>query len=165
LTPEVPGSKNWDAAITRIVSWLKLKDKQTGNIFYHFNTHFDHIGVQARAESAKLIMKKIKEIAGNAPVILTGDFNCSDKEEPYAIIVNPEVPQHLFDAKHISQVPHHGPDASFAGNFRIDGLTDHRIDFIFVSGKVNVIRHAVLSDNWHGNLASDHLPVMATLRF
>lgn len=165
LTPDVPGSINWDAAITRIVTWLKLKDKKTGNIFYHFNTHFDHLGVQARAESSKLIMQKIKEIAGNETVVLTGDFNCSDKEEPYAIITNPADPHHLFDAKLISQVPHHGPDASFAGNFRIDGLIDHRIDFIFVSNKVSVIRHAILSDNWNGNLASDHLPVIATLTF
>ena len=43
-TPHVPASKGWDAAITRIVTWGKFKDKKSGKIFYSFNTHIDHIG-------------------------------------------------------------------------------------------------------------------------
>ncbi|MFN2440613.1 MAG: endonuclease, partial [Chitinophagaceae bacterium] len=34
VTPEVPGSKSWDAAITRIVTWAKFKDHKTGKIFF-----------------------------------------------------------------------------------------------------------------------------------
>jgi endonuclease/exonuclease/phosphatase family metal-dependent hydrolase len=55
LTPDVPGSKSWDAAITRIVTWAKFKDAISKKIFYVFNTHFDHIGKEARRESAKLL--------------------------------------------------------------------------------------------------------------
>jgi endonuclease/exonuclease/phosphatase family metal-dependent hydrolase len=33
LTPEVPGSKSWDAAITRIVTWLSLKTVVMGEYF------------------------------------------------------------------------------------------------------------------------------------
>jgi len=160
-TPEVVGSVGWDANLTRIVTWVKFKDKQTGNIFYHFNTHFDHIGIQARAESAKLILKKIKEIAGDGQVVLTGDFNCGDTEEPYRIVTDMNTAFHMTDTKAISKIPHHGPDASFAGTFQISGLIDHMIDFIFVRGKIDVWRQATLSDNWNGDLASDHLPVMA----
>src|SRR5918993_4360660 len=29
-TPTVPGSKSWDAAITRIVTWAKFRDKKSG---------------------------------------------------------------------------------------------------------------------------------------
>jgi endonuclease/exonuclease/phosphatase family metal-dependent hydrolase len=57
-TPSVPGSKSWDAAITRIVTWAKFRDKITDNIFFHFNTHFDHIGKMARRESALMIQKR-----------------------------------------------------------------------------------------------------------
>ena len=53
-------NKGWDAALPRICSWGEFKEKQTGFIFYFFNLHMDHIGVQARAESAKLILKKIR---------------------------------------------------------------------------------------------------------
>ena len=75
LTPEVPGSKSWDAAITRIVTWAKFKDRKTGKIFFAFNTHFDHLGKEARRESAKLLLQKVAAIAGNTPAIVTGDFN------------------------------------------------------------------------------------------
>src|SRR4026207_453076 len=73
LTPEVPGSKGWDADITRIVTWARFKDNISKKIFFVFNTHFDHIGQEARRESAKLIKRRVKEIAGNNPVIITGD--------------------------------------------------------------------------------------------
>jgi hypothetical protein len=47
-SPEKPGSMGWDAACVRIVTWAKFKDKRMGKAFYHFNTHFDHIGEKAR---------------------------------------------------------------------------------------------------------------------
>ena len=163
-TPDKVGSVGWDAALPRIVTWAKFRDKQTGTIFFHFNTHFDHMGEVARAESAKLILQMIKEIAGEAPVVLTGDFNCGNTEAPYKIISDTTAAYHMTDAITISKLPHHGPTASFAGNFQISGLIDHPIDFIFVRGPMEVLRHAVISDNWNGNLASDHLPVMAEMK-
>jgi len=163
-TPDKIGFVGWDAALPRIVTWAKFKDKQSGIIFYHFNTHFDHLGEQARAESAKLILKKIKEIAGDAKVVLTGDFNCSETEAPYKNITDTTLPFHLIDAMTISRIPHHGPIASFAGTFQISGLIDHRIDYLFVGKSIEVLRHAILSDNWNGDLASDHLPVLAEVR-
>ena len=74
----------WDAACIRICTWGKFKQKATGFTFYFFNLHTDHVGVIARREAAKLVIKKIKEIAGaKAPVILTGDFNVDQKDETY----------------------------------------------------------------------------------
>src|SRR5688572_30355099 len=29
-TPEVPGSKSWDTALTRMTTWVKLRDKKAG---------------------------------------------------------------------------------------------------------------------------------------
>ena len=75
-TPEVVGSKGWDAAICRVCSWVKLKSKQSGKVFFQFNTHFDHIGKQARAESAKLILRKIVELVGS--VVHTGDIGAGN---------------------------------------------------------------------------------------
>src|SRR4051794_28130038 len=81
-TPSVAGRKGWDAAITRIVTWSKFKDRRTNLIFFHFNTHFDHKGPIARRESAKFLLTRIHEIAGDAPTICTGDFNSRPKDEP-----------------------------------------------------------------------------------
>ena len=73
-TPEVP-SVGWDAAMNRICTWGHFKAKETKQDFYYFSLHMDHIGVQARMESAKLVVSKIREICKGKPVVLTGDFN------------------------------------------------------------------------------------------
>ena len=51
-TPDQPGSKSWDSSLPRMVTWLKLWDKENKNSFYVLNTHFDHRGPTARLESA-----------------------------------------------------------------------------------------------------------------
>ncbi|HMG92921.1 MAG TPA: endonuclease/exonuclease/phosphatase family protein, partial [Chryseolinea sp.] len=89
-TPDVPGSKSWDAAITRVASWAKLRDKKTGKDFLSINTHFDHIGKEARRNSAALLKKKTNELGKDLPVIITGDFNCMRSDPPYSTIMNPE---------------------------------------------------------------------------
>ena len=73
-TPDKP-VLGWDAACVRICSWGEFRQKETGFRFYYFNLHMDHIGIVARREAAKLVVKKIKEIAKGAPSVLTGDFN------------------------------------------------------------------------------------------
>ncbi|MDQ3017260.1 MAG: hypothetical protein M3R25_11155 [Bacteroidota bacterium] len=83
-------------------------------------------------------------------------------EPPYTTITGSSS-NRLVDAMKISKTPHHGPATSFAGDFKISGLIDHRIDFIFVNSDVDVYRHSILTDNWNGTLASDHLPVFVEL--
>lgn len=161
-TPGVAGSKGWDAAITRMVTWCKFKDKQTQKIFFAFNTHFDHIGKVARAESAKMILEKVKEIAGNAPVIFTGDFNATPSDEPIKIIVDASNPNHLTDSKEVSQTPHYGPEGTFNG-FESKEKSNEPIDHIFIKNGVKVLKHATLSESWQGRFSSDHFPVYAVV--
>src|SRR5215218_4732599 len=113
--PTVAGSKSWDAAITRIVTWAKFKDRKTRKQFFAFNTHFDHIGQVARRESAKLLLQKIKEIAGNNPIVVTGDFNSKPTDEPIKVILDATNPNHLTDSKGISSASHYGPTGTFNG--------------------------------------------------
>src|SRR5690606_27998654 len=88
-TPNVPGSKSWDAAITRVVTWARLYSKHLGTEILAVNTHFDHIGKEARLRSAEMIRKKIPELAGDLPVILTGDFNVTRNDPPYQALMKP----------------------------------------------------------------------------
>ena len=74
-------NKGWDAALPRICTWGKFRDKQTGFTFLFYNLHMDHVGVQARSESAKLILKKMKEFPTELPAILTGDFNVDQNND------------------------------------------------------------------------------------
>ncbi|MEO6328586.1 MAG: endonuclease/exonuclease/phosphatase family protein [Ginsengibacter sp.] len=159
----VPGKKGWDAAIERVVTWAKFRDRKTGRTFYHFNTHFDHIGRVARRESAKLLLQKVKEIGGNAYCIITGDFNAMPTDEPIQIITDKTNADHFTDTKEISAKPHYGPTGTFNA-FKSKEESDLPIDYIFVKKNIRVLKHATLSQTWQGRFSSDHFPVYAVLR-
>lgn len=161
--PETVGKAGWDAALPRIVTWAKLRDKRSGRTFFHFNTHFDHIGKIARSESARLIRERIESIAGDAPVVLTGDFNAIPTDTPYLEITNKERKGYLQDALYLSEEPHHGPVSTWTNAFLFPGAPDRRIDYIFIKNQVKVLKHGILSDSWSGRFPSDHLPVMARI--
>src|SRR5687768_6095815 len=82
-TPDVPGSKDWDAAITRVVTWARLEDKKTKRAFVMINTHFDHRGKESRKHSAALLKDRAAMLAKDLPVIITGDFNFPREAPPY----------------------------------------------------------------------------------
>lgn len=153
-TPEIPG-KGWDAeCCNRICSWVKLKDKKNGKSFYVFNSHFDHQGKIARIESAKLMVKKIAEIAHGAPVIAMGDFNSTPDSEQIATINGA-----LSDSFKITKTPAYGPVGT-TNQFNWDAPMKQRIDYIFVNKSVDVLKYATLVDALHKRFPSDHLPVV-----
>ena len=162
LTPGVPGSKSWDAAITRIVTWAKFRHKISGKAFFVFNTHFDHKGILARKESAALLKQKVKEIAGDTPSIITGDFNSKPFEDPILLLTGQEDKERFTDSKEISQTPHYGPTGTFNG-FQSKETDAWPIDYIFLKGDWRVMQHATLSQTWEGRYSSDHFPVFATI--
>ncbi|HET6768901.1 MAG TPA: endonuclease/exonuclease/phosphatase family protein [Chitinophagaceae bacterium] len=164
LTPEVAGSKSWDAAITRIVTWAKFQDAASKKTFFVFNTHFDHIGKEARRESARLLKQKVKDIAGKHPVIITGDFNSMPSDDPIRILVDENDADRFTDSKAISETPHYGPQGTFNA-FGPKERDNEPIDFIFLKGKWKVKQHATLSQTWEGRFSSDHFPVFAKLSF
>lgn len=157
-TPEKP-SKGWDAAIVRICTWLRLYDKWNKKEFMVFNTHYDHVGVQARIESAKLIKKKIQEIAPKLPVVLTGDLNVTPETEAIATIKT-----FLTDTKEATIEPAYGPEGTFNG-FKFNAALKDRIDYIFINKGFKVQKFAVLSDSKNLRYPSDHLPIVARLFF
>ena len=129
--PEAVGQKGWDANLPRIVTWAKFKDRKTKKIFFVFNTHFDHIGKVARVGSAKLLLEKVKSIAGKSSVIVTGDFNAMPQDEPIKLLVDRTNSNRLIDAKEISAQPHYGPTGTSNG-FGPKETSDQPIDYIFV---------------------------------
>lgn len=162
-TPDVP-SKGWDANLNRIVTWAKFKDKKSKKVFFVFNTHYDHIGKIARRESSKLLLQKVKEIAGNMPTIITGDFNATPDDEPIKVLVDENNPDKLTDTEKISLSPHFGPYSTFNG-FQAQEQEGRHIDYIFTKnpGKFKVLKHGTLTNTWSGRFASDHHAVMVVL--
>lgn len=158
-TPDSIGKKGWDAACERIVTWAVLKDRASGREVAAFNTHFDHVGKVARRESAKLILEKIKQIAGNLPVIVTGDFNGTMDSEPVAVLTEGGMKNACATAKVA-----YGPAWSFHNFGRIPVEKRRLIDFIFVDGSVEVERYRTIGDKPDNGYLSDHTPVLATLK-
>lgn len=167
-TPDMPGSKSWDTAITRIATWGKFRDKKSGKEFYYINTHFDHRGNQARTESAKLIVKKIGEIFGETPTVLTGDFNVRETSDAYEVLAGKQeangTTSILKDARYASKTGHQGPTSTFT-NWEEYGPPETKIDFIFVQNGFEVLSHKVLDDRYDNRFPSDHLPVLAEIQF
>ena len=161
--PDEPGKRGWDAACPRIVTWGRFEDIETGSTFYVFNTHFDHRGEKARAASAKLVLEKVHQIAGNEKVILTGDFNSTEKDSAYILLTRdqPPVPSFIdtfvFPGVHI-----YGGTQTYTG-FREEIRPGYRIDYIFVKNIDQVFCSGILSERWDGLFVSDHNPVIAQI--
>jgi uncharacterized protein len=165
-TPEVSGDRGWDAALPRVASWVRLRDRQSGRGLLAVNTHFDHRGAEARLESGRMVVDKIHELAAagvtRLPVILTGDFNCRPDSAPYAAITKAEDPSlRLLDAQLVSRTPHTGGDSTSNGFKAIS--PGNKIDHIFVRDVSAVLSHRIEDPRVDGRFVSDHLPIVAEI--
>ena len=179
-------NKGWDAALPRICTWGHFLDLQTKRRFWFFNLHMDHIGVQAREESAKLVVAKIREMCKPKEfVILTGDFNVDQNNHIYTTFVSSGI---LADSYETAG-RRYAPNGTF-NSFNPSLKTDSRIDHIFVTPSVRVHDYGVLTDTYRTETAasgeeiksgafpkevslhsydartpSDHFPVVVRLEF
>lgn len=143
-TPDRPGL-GWDAACIRICTWGKFAPQTASNdeAFFFFNLHMDHVGVTARREGAKLIVRKIREIAQGAPVVVTGDFNVDQKDEIYSIFTE----SGLLKDSYLATRLRFAENGTF-NSFDTDLYTDSRIDHIFVSPATRVDSYGVLTNSY-----------------
>ena len=154
-TPDKPGL-GWDVVCcNRICSWVCLEDRMNGKIFYFFNAHFDHQGLIARAESARLVIRKIKEIAGDTPTFFTGDLNGGRKTEWYEILATSSF---LTDTYSQVKAPYVNAPSYNDWGKKLSG--NEVIDHIFVTKGFTAQRWGVLTDTFHGKYISDHFPVL-----
>jgi endonuclease/exonuclease/phosphatase family metal-dependent hydrolase len=162
-TPEQPGSVGWDASHPRIVTWARLRDRQTGTRSLQANTHFSHAGPTARRESARLVGARLDEIADGDPIVLTGDFNAVVGDPAHEMLARGEASaSSLSNAMDRSPQPHHGPRTSRTDFETL--LPDRKIDHVFISDDVAVGLHGVCTDfDDDGAFPSDHLPVLVEL--
>jgi endonuclease/exonuclease/phosphatase family metal-dependent hydrolase len=163
-TPEVAGSKSWDAALTRICTWVRLRDRVTKREFLYANTHFDHKGVQAREQAAHVIAKRVRDLAHGEPIILTGDLNINEDTRAYAVLAKPQgdAPAWLIDSYRETH-PHRAPDEASFHAFK-GTVTGSRIDFIFHSREFKATASTIERNaSPTGKFPSDHYAVTAFL--
>jgi endonuclease/exonuclease/phosphatase family metal-dependent hydrolase len=166
-TPDKPGSKGWDAALPRIVTWVKLAERKTPNAkpILFINTHFDHLGKKARIESAKLLRKQMAELGVGCSVIATGDFNAAVDSEPYknlfgALDGKESLIVDTFRVLHPQKVKGIGTSSGF----RADKTGGNRIDWIGCSRDWTIQSAEIDRTAKDGRTPSDHFPVTTILK-
>lgn len=156
-TPEVVASSTWGNSITRICTWARLIDRQSGDAFYIFNTHYDHRSQPSREQSSKLIAERIAARTHDDPVLLTGDFNAGES--------NPAI-QALLESGLVHTYRTIHPDETRVGTFNsFKGETDgDMIDHIFTTPGMNILEANIDRANDNGQYPSDHFPIWAKIR-
>ena len=159
LTPN-KASVGWDAAHNRICTYAYFEDIESGEKFWVFNTHFDHIGEEARKNSAKLILKQIKNLTSyEEAVVLMGDFNLESNSEAIK-----EIESEFLDSYKFSKFIF--GEAGTFNDFKYNEKATKRIDYIFVLNKfLNVRKYATLNNSYNFKFPSDHFPVFTEMLF
>ncbi len=158
-TPDKPG-KAWDADYPRIATWAHVKARKGSKRLLVINTHFDHVGKEARLESARQLTRWIAD--NRKPqefVVLMGDFNTSADSPPLTKLKTDGA---LKDSRDVSETPPFGPPGSFTG-FDYAKREAKAIDHILVGPNINVTQYAIVEQTVSGRLPSDHYPVVADL--
>ena len=159
-TPNVIGSATWGNQITRMVTWVKFRDRRTGTEFYHVNTHFDHQSENARVKSAELALQRVRGFEAGRPVILTGDFNtAAEKSQSYTILTGENA---FTDTWKTAQ--RRGPAYNTFGGWKPPVPDGDRIDWILARGDVAALWTEIDPYERNGQFPSDHYPVVADLK-
>ena len=148
-------SRGWDAALNRICTYGRFREKASGKEFYVFNTHFDHKGEVARLKSAELIVDKIKKVNSDGlPVVLMGDLNLPPSSPSLV-----PIQRYLNDSRAVASEAVFGPEGTFNG-FKFGEPVGERIDYVFTSEGIKVLKYGVLTDSKELKYPSDHFPVL-----
>ena len=163
-TPEMPGSRAWGEIFPRMVTWAKLRPRDGGPAFCWFNTHFGAYSGRARAESAKLLRDRMARIAGPAPRIVTGDFNCAPGSAPYRALLAAQQPpaaslHDVFRTAHPVATRDEGTVHFFTG-----WRGGQHMDWILASSHFQTVDAEIDRTRSPAGYPSDHFPVTATLR-
>ena len=164
-TPDVPGSKSWDSSLPRIATWVRLRDRKGGTRQIIFgNTHFDHKGVEARLQSAKLIRKRMDQVLPDMAVIVTGDFNSHEELQPYAALVKAQDSNgiQLIDTYRVIHPEKRSLEGTFGGF--TGNRVGNRIDWILTTPDFATLNATINYTNDQGRYPSDHYPVEAVVR-
>jgi endonuclease/exonuclease/phosphatase family metal-dependent hydrolase len=165
-TPDVPGSMHWGNRITRIASWARLADRNTGDTLRIYNVHWDHESQPSRERSAALLRSRLASDGSPLDALLvTGDFNAGEDNAAVRVLVDSAahgltVRVRLRDSYRVRH-----PEARVVGTFNAfrGDSTGDKIDAILIDPSWHV-ESATIDRTRDGALwPSDHFPVTARL--
>ena len=164
-TPDVPGSKSWDAALPRIATWTVLRDRASGRELLFACTHFDHRGQTARRNSARLLRERLPGLMGDRPLVLVGDFNAAPGGDVHRALLGLDEPQTIDSASPFLDANEVVGTDRATGTFCafVGRTSGPRIDWIVLSPDWRPTAARVLVEPIDGRWPSDHSPVVANL--
>jgi endonuclease/exonuclease/phosphatase family metal-dependent hydrolase len=160
-TPEVAGSIYPGAGSIRIASWVLLDDQLSHQQLFVLNTHLDNVSNEANNYAAGLIRQRLPELAGDAPIVLTGDMNSTETSSVVRTLMGLNDPGgiQLGDAYREVHPVVASNERTFHGYG--GGTIGSRIDFVLHSEELTPIGASILRTSYNGKYPSDHYPVTA----
>mgnify|MGYP003343395544 FL=1 len=123
------------------------------------NTHFDHRGVEARLQSAQLLRTRLPQLAGDLPLVVTGDFNCGEDSAPWRALAGADGLRDTFRVAFPEKQAMEGTFHGFRGT-----AGSERIDWILCTGDhFRTVSAGIDRTSQDGRYPSDHFPVTAVL--
>ena len=159
-----PSWDNSSMANVRHTSWVKLRVKDTDEVFYFFCTHLDHKGNIARMLQAHINYEKMWEIAGHYPTIMVGDQNSTTSRVNYLNLYKAGFTD-AFSTVADPVAEFGSDDPATAGQWNADPPSGRRIDYIWVRG-FNVDSYDHCTDKYDlGAMPSDHIAITAKITY
>ncbi|MCR5484543.1 MAG: endonuclease/exonuclease/phosphatase family protein [Clostridiales bacterium] len=153
-TPGAP-SVGWDADCKRVCTWVRLKNRVSGETYVHINSHFDHIGDKACEESAKMVTKLIENCFPDERVVFTADLNSTRSSSAYRIMTETLSDTALTAEDSMTYGTFHNGDPIYRANYVID--------FVLCSDKFTPVVYRTVTEGIAGRFVSDHFPIYADL--
>lgn len=152
---------SWDnsSGNKRFTVWVKLRVKETSELFYYFITHLDHLGSDARNEGTRINIEKVRSISGHYPAIICGDHNSSAIRYPFYDLCS----AYLSDSRKVSEAPFPWPKDGTLCKWDPEKKDGTRLDYVWVKGmKVHTYNH-INETFGRGVTPSDHFPVIVSI--
>ena len=168
--PSTPGL-SWkyfgDAnTIARTLEWILFRDNASQTEFYFACTHMNYSLASSGVYGAELNARMLRELVGETPVVLVGDFNMHrSHEDTYRNYMS-----HFYDAAlHTTttcnpkgNITHTGSNWYPATNANCSGS---EFDYHFYDNIVPLSREIITEDYNRALAPSDHFPVLVRYKF
>ncbi|MFH1976072.1 MAG: endonuclease/exonuclease/phosphatase family protein [Pseudomonadota bacterium] len=169
--PDIRGSRGWGNILPRTCTWARLIEKKSGQAFYFYNVHLDHISQRSRKNSVVFLTQFIHSRSSPDPFVLTGDFNAREKSAPIQYLKGKKPlrirdkgslsnPEPLMDTFRV-RYPNGRNVATFHG-FR-KHFFRFKLDYIFVPSSARVQDAIIIQPQWEKCYPSDHFPLFANI--
>jgi len=157
-TPEAPASKSCHTMCARICSMVCISKKGSDTPFLMVaNTHLDHFSKLARQEGLKLILNRIQTENGQAPFIITGDFN--DVPESSVFRCLSQTAASCYDV-----IPPSERGQLLTYHHFTDAVKGRPIDYLFAGKGIEIIETKIIRDRRPDVMPSDHYPALVTVK-